>query len=259
MKKTNIIILAGLSLACISTFECFAPNKKKTGNPQEAAPQSTTLKDVEPAAPQELQPVALITPKETEPVQPATLKDAQAFKYLRTAIPDLPTCWTLFTSAKHPMILNLLRDKKLQAAIEDPTQRTRKEHDLDWAITECMNTAYNKDLAEIFMRCAEQDVKINESSLHAASTYCKIEMAREFTALKKNQDEVFARIKTLKATERLAKNMLSLTLKDSESDVEDYDDQHMFDKTRAIEIAPRAAAPTLPLSTPEQTAPQATK
>ena len=52
--------------------------------------------------------------------------------------------------------------------------------------------------------------------------------------------------------------MQSLTLKDDESDVEDYDEQHMFDKTRAIEITPKAAAPIAASSTTEQTAPQAT-
>ena len=70
----------------------------------------------------------------------------------------------------------------------DPTQTTRKVHDLDWAITECMYPEHNRDLAEIFMRCADQDIKINESSLQATRTYCKREMTREITELKKFQD-----------------------------------------------------------------------
>ena len=239
MKKTNAILLTGIVVSSITTFECFAPRHPKK-------------------APDQMQQVQQLT-QSTQPPQPAeltTIKGTQAFKYLRRCIPDSPSSWSLFDWSKQTTILNLLRAKQLKASMA--AARTRKEHDLDWAIDECMKNAASSDLAEIFLRCADQDVKINESSLQAVREYSKLELARELGELKKIQDQAFERIKTMKALERLARHMQSLAIKDEDSDVDDYDDQHMFDKTRELQsalaatapAAPAAAAPTATITAP---------
>ena len=242
MKKTDALLLITLFVCCIPTFECFAPHNKKKAVPT-IEEKSVQQQQQQPAP------------------APQSLKETEAFKYLRSAISEASASWGLLTWSKHAAILNLLRQKQLQAAISDPTQRTRKEHDLDWAIHECMNPTNNGDLSEMFMRCADQGIKINESSLHAALAYTQAELGREFLALKATQNESFGRIKKMKALQRLVKHMQSLTIQDDDSDVDDYDEQHMFDKTRAITIQPQvttsisspvpvtAPAPTTPVTT----------
>jgi len=256
MKKTGAIILTSLAVCCIVTFECFAPHNKgkrvasstqQTPPDQQQAPQAQPPQAQQPAPqPQQL------APQPQPPVQPIALRETEAFKYLHGSLPDSRASWLAWS--KRGTILNLLRQKQLQAAIADPAQRTRTEHDLDWAIRECMNPAYNSDLAEMFVGCAEQDVKVNESSLQIAHQYTRQELAREFAALKKIQDEAFARIKKMKALERLVKRMQTSTIQDDESDVEDYDEQHMFDKTRAavmqVQTAAAAAAAAAPAPAP---------
>ena len=158
MKTINALILTGIAVSCLTSFECCATrNKKKLDQAPQQSTQSTTQKEAEPA-------------------QPTTLTETQAFKYLRSCIPDLAASWTLLDWSKQTAILNLLRGKQLKVAMSGA--RTRKEHDLDWAIEDCMRNASSSDLAEIFMRCADQGIKINESSLQAALEYSKTELAR---------------------------------------------------------------------------------
>lgn len=248
MKKTSAIILTSLAVCCIPTFECFAPHNKKktTSSTQQTPPDQQQAPQAQPPQPQQLAPQPQpeqpqqLAPQPQPPAQPMVLRETEAFKYLHGCIPDSRASWIAWS--KRGTILNLLRQKQLQAAIGDPAQRTRTEHDLDWAIRECMNPAYNSDLAEMFVGCADQDVKVNESSLQMAHDYTRQELAREFATLKKVQDEAFARIKKMKALERLVKRMQTSTTQDDDSDVEDYDEQHMFDKTRAAVIQVQAAA-----------------
>ena len=228
MEKPNLIAIA-LVLCIIPTYKCFAPHsgKKKAADQQQS---KATKKLAREQAPQ--QTVAAPAP--------IALKETQAFKYLHESLPEASASW--ITWSKTGIILKLLRQKQMQATLASPAYRTRTEHDLDWAIRECMNPSYNGQLLEMYTRCAEQDVTINESSLQAVYEYSGQEMERELLALKKVQNETFTRIKKMKALRQLIKHMRAQVPQDEGSDVDDYDDQHIFEKTKII-VQPESVAP----------------
>lgn len=269
-------MLAGLVISCMWTHVCFAPHnngKRKTSTTEQKEPavQEQPQARQEPASTQAAAPAAQApapqiaetpVPAPAAPIAAASItqataaaaasvspKDTQAFTYLKGAIPETPASW--FTWKKLSIILNLLRKKELTAAIT--SNRVRTEHDLDWAIQECIEQKLNDALLEIITLCADQGVKINESSLVAASRYSQEQLKQEVSDLQKTQEQYFVRIKKMKAAQKLVSPIKSTQETDGDSDVEDYTPQYIFTKTQMakilapqVAIAAAVAATTIP-------------
>lgn len=230
MKFPHMFIIVSLAVGLLPTFECFAPRHRQKNRTSSVTATTATT--------------AAQTTHVTRSQNP---QESEAFKYLQTHIKDLPPSGWLDWS-KTAIILNALRAKKLEAEMRDPSSRTRKEHDLDWAIGECMNPLYNNELAEMYMRCAQQAIKINDSSLSTTLDYTRQELTREYAALKKVQDEAFERIRLIKAVQCLVK-VMQKNQEDDDSDIEDFTDQHMFEHTRTPTNQQLAALATVAQTT----------
>lgn len=252
MTNTQIILLASIAALCLPTFECFAPRGKKNQNPQTQEQIPTPATTQEPTQPALAAAAASATPQAptvataaasiTKPV-PTSLKETEAFKYLQSHIPDTPATWNLFAWSKASAALNLLRQKQSKTPTTERGE-SRLLHEIDWGILEAMTPGLHSNIAEMVMRCADQKIEIYSTTLQRVLGYTREELINELIKLKETEDQAFARIRELKALQKLVMRMQSLTTQDDDSDIEDYSEQHIFDKTRAIVMPTQAAVPT---------------